>query len=115
MDWAAHLPEEYLHRVKIPVLFETHSDSETGARKTLGFDRKSERCFYFHEYILTEERFDEEEAIFEIPAYHEIVFAWKLKEDGWLRLKACTSHPGDCGRRPVIHPLEIVKDSEIER
>ena len=104
-----------MHRVNIPVLFERHEEISARAIKVLGFDRAGERCFYFHEYVLREERFDEEEAIFEIPVYHEIVFAWKLMEGGWLKLKAHSSNPGECGRRPVILPFEMVEEGELDR
>lgn len=116
MRWTDHLPEEYLHRVDIPLHFEIHEEGSAGARKVRGFDMNGKRCFYFHEYVLTEERFDEEEtALFEMLVYHELIFAWKLNGDGWLKFKAFSVHTGDCCRRRTIRPFEIVEERELER
>lgn len=115
MQWDMHLPEEYRDLVGNPVRFERHEEASAKALKVLGFDVSGKRCFYFHEYILTEECLDEEETVFEIPAYHERVFAWNLKAGGWLKLKAYTANHGDCGRRSVTLPIEMVEERDLGR
>lgn len=115
MFWDSCLPEDFLHRVRIPVQFEIHEEESLGARKILGYDRAGIRCFYFHEFLLTEERFDEEEDVFEAASYRETIFGWKTLEEGWLKLKA--SAESAWGRKKTIstHFMQKVSESELER
>lgn len=115
MEWHAHLPEEYLHRVNIPVHFEMHEETSVSAKKIHGFDRKGMRCFYFHEFLLSEERFDEDELFFELGVYHEMTVAWKMKSGNWLRLKAYADNLDDCNKRCSILPVEIVEECGLDR
>lgn len=115
MDWNTLLPAEYRQRVLTPSHFERHEDASVKARKVVGIDRTNRRCFYFHEFTLTEECFDEEDAIFEIAVYHEMAVAWKTHDGSWLRLKAYAMHPQDCTSRVSILPIEIVDEKDLGR
>lgn len=115
MHWNTCLPEEYMHRVRVPVHFERHEDASVRARKVLGFDERNLRCFYFHEFLLTEECFDEEEAIFEVDFYHEMTVAWKTNDGSWIKLKAYAEHSRDRSRQLSILPIEVVDEKDLGR
>ncbi len=115
MHWNTLLPAEYQQRVLAPSRFEWHEDASVKASKVIGLDKMSRRCFYFHEFTLAEECFDEEGAIFEIAVYHEMAVAWKTKDGSWIRLKAYAMHPQDCTSRVSILPIEIVDEKDLGR
>lgn len=115
MYWDTCLPEEFLHRVHIPVQFEIHEDESLGARKILGYDHAGIRCFYFHEFLLTEERFDEDEWIFEALSYREMIFGWKTVESGWLKLKGRAEYAWGRKRRISTQLLQQVREHDLER
>ncbi len=115
MFWGTCLPEGFLHRVHIPVQFEIHEDESLGARKILGYDRAGIRCFYFHEFVLTEERFDEDECIFEALSYREVIFGWKTLEEQWLKLKASAEYAWGRKRRISIKLIQQVYERDLDR
>ena len=115
MFWDTCLPEEFLHRVHVPVQFEIHEDESLAAKKILGFDLDGDRCFYFHIFQLTEERFDEEENIYEAICYREMIFGWKTREARWLKLKASADYAWGCNKRVSIHPMQLVEERDLYR
>jgi hypothetical protein len=115
IQWNADLPGDYHRQAIAPVSFERHVDTFAHASKELGFDDAGERCFYRHEFTLTEDRFDAEEFPVEVGVYWERVIAWRLVSGLWLKLKIWADRLDRCPRRFVTQAPELVEEVEIER
>jgi hypothetical protein len=76
--------------------------------KDLGFDGAGERCFYRHEFTLTEGRFDLEECPIEVTVFSEQVFTQEpglvglVEETGVARMELAES--GTIGAPPIFKP-----------
>ncbi|CAL1239800.1 hypothetical protein [Candidatus Methylocalor cossyra] len=115
IHWNAELPESYRHAAVTPVRFEQHRDASAQASKQVGFDRTGRRCFYRHEFTLTEDRFDAEEFPIQVDVYWERVVAWRLTDGQWLRIKTFADRLDQCPRRFVTQPPELVAEHQLER
>jgi hypothetical protein len=109
--WDEYLPDEYRGRAMAPDRFEHFADASARSEKIVGYRGERERCFYCHEFLITEERFDEEDMPFLVKLYRERVFAWRLEGDTWLKLKVCADRLDECGKRVTLSRPEIGKES----
>jgi hypothetical protein len=106
-DWAEQLKGEVARLVEAPVRFERHEDRSVPASKVIGYDARGERCYYRHQYVMREERFDEDDLPMRVETWHEEVTAWRMRDSRWLRLAVRIQGFGGCGRR-IDRVLSIV-------
>lgn len=93
-----------------PVRIETHSDPGAHARKDLGFDEQGLRCYYRHEFVVFEERFDADEWPVRVAIYHEELEAWRLDDGRWLSRRSHCDNPDACSPKYVQVPLAFSRD-----
>jgi hypothetical protein len=115
LQWNADLPDDYHEHTIAPVSFERHVDAFAHASKDVGFDQAGKRCFYRHEFTVTEERFDAEEFPLVIGVYWERVSAWRLAGGQWLRLKTWADRLDQCPKRFFTQAPEIVEEDQLGR
>ena len=113
--WDDYLPAECKGRVAMPVRYEKHEDPGAHASKLIGFDPLGRRCYYAHQFMMTEQGFDADEFPIEITVYRERVVAWRLGIDRWLRLKVYADQPERCAAKTIRLPPEITNDSGVLR
>lgn len=102
------LPDMYRKQVIAPTRFEQHEDSAAHAKKIIGWDDSNRRCFYYHDFTLTEEGFDVDEFPLEIDVYYEQVIAWRLQDGKWAKLTTVSDRLNQCANRYITLPLELV-------
>ena len=105
--WKELLPDEYRDRLIVPQSFEYHRDVSAGAEKIIGFDAEGERCFSYHCFVLSEERFDADEFPLTIDTYYERAAAWRLLHGMWIRSKSFCDRLDRCNKRMTTLPIEI--------
>ncbi|BBA37331.1 hypothetical protein sS8_5414 [Methylocaldum marinum] len=115
IHWNAELPEDYSGQAVVPVTIQRRVDDFAHASKEVGFDDLGARCFYRHEFTLTEDRFDADEFPIEVGVYWERVIAWRLTGGKWLKLKVWSDRLDHCPRRYIKQAPELVEEHELER
>ncbi len=113
-DWADHLPDLYKSEVISPVEYESRQDMGSQSRKTWGFDLRGARCFYQHEFTLSEDRFDADEFPIRVDVFWERVTAWRMKNGQWVRLRRWSDSLDHCPKRYVTDPAEIVSEAHLQ-
>ncbi|WP_045223266.1 hypothetical protein [Methyloterricola oryzae] len=113
-DWAEQPPDQYRSEVTYPLEYESHHDAVSQSRKTWGYDLRGERCFYQHEFTLSEERFDVDEFPIRVDVFWERVTAWRMKNGQWLRLRRWSDSLDSCPKRYVTDPAEIVSEAHLQ-
>lgn len=114
VDWDDHLPDHYRNQVISPVEYESRQDTASQSRKTWGFDLRGGRCFYQHEFTLSEERFDADEFPIRVDVFWERVTAWRLKSGEWVRSRRWSDSLDHCPKRVVSDPAEIVSENHLQ-
>lgn len=107
--WITELPKTYMERVILPVSIEHHVEESAQAEKILGLDEAGKRCFYYHAFTLTDERFDIDEMPVQVEMYREKVIAWRLRNGMWLRLKTFVEQLDRCNKRVTTLPPELIR------
>jgi hypothetical protein len=105
--WEEHLPGEYRSRVVTPVAFEQHTEQPANAVRIVGFDAQGSKCFDFHSFVLTDEGFDADEFPIQFDVYYERVFAWRLSDGQWVRVKSYADRLDSCNKRLTTLPVEL--------
>lgn len=106
-------PQDWRPQVVRVQRVERHEDRDAKAVKVYGFGADGGRCFYFHSYFMTEERFDCDDDFYEVPTYFERIVAWRLLDGRWLRQKIQAHHLAECGRGVESGPLEVVDEAVL--
>lgn len=83
-DWRSSLPAQWADYVIEALDFAEHVEYEMPARRILGHDADGELCFYAHDYVLTENRSDNDEDFYTVVTAGESVRAWRLVDARWL-------------------------------
>lgn len=107
--WLTELPETYKSRVVMPASVEHHLEASANAEKIFGLDEDGNRCFYYHAFTLTDERFDIDEMPVQVDMYREKVIAWRLHNGMWLRLKSFADQLDHCKKRVTTLPPELTR------
>ena len=115
MPWSAELPENYRAEAIVPVRIERHEEASARASKEVGFDGAGSRCYYRHEFTLTEDRFDADEFPIQVDVYWERVVAWRLASGRWLRVKTWADRLDQCSKRVFRQAPELVEERWVER
>ncbi|NTV11463.1 MAG: hypothetical protein HGA47_11900 [Zoogloea sp.] len=68
-----------------PARFTLHLDHAARAEKLIGVDHGGTPCFYFHSYVLDEDRFDEDEMPYVADVFMERMVAWRCQDGTWMR------------------------------
>lgn len=97
--WENHLPEAYRTDVIEPVMLERFREPSSNSERIFGLDADGERCFYYHAFTLTDERFDIDEMPVLVDVYYERVVSWKLRNGSWLRIKAHVDQLERCNKQ----------------
>jgi hypothetical protein len=105
--WEKHLPAEYRSRVVRPIAFEQHTEQSANAVRIVGFDADGVRCFECHSFVLTEDGFDADEFPIRYDVYYERVFAWRLRDGRWIRVKSYADRLDSCNKRLTTLPVEV--------
>lgn len=92
-DWSRHLPAEWRHAVEPPLYFESYSEYEIAAQRSVGYDADDRPCFTAHRFRLTEPASDDDEEFYEIVSCSEEMAAWRLRDGRWLVFRRETAGP----------------------
>lgn len=107
-SWRKLLPHDYSDRIINPLSFKHHETPTDNADQIIGFDALGVRCFYFHWFVLTTERFDSEALPIVKDVYFESVIAWRLHTGGWVKIKRYADQMNDCSNRVTVLPVEFI-------
>ena len=113
-NWSDQLPDQYRNAVVSPVEYESRSDVPAQSRKVWGFDLRGSRCFYQHEFTLSEDRFDADEFPISVDVFWERVTAWRLKSGEWVRLRKWSDTLDRCPRRYVTDQAVVVGEHQLQ-
>lgn len=84
IDWRDHLPVDWREQVIEALDFTEHHEYEMPASRCFGHDIDGRLCFYAHQFVVTENRSDNDEDFYTVIARSEIVRAWRLRDERWL-------------------------------
>jgi hypothetical protein len=112
--WDQKLPDEFRGSVVEPVHYTQLSDEQTQAWKIWGVDQSGARCFYEHEFTVSEDRFDADEFPILVDVFWERVTAWRLRSGQWVKLRKWTEQMDRCPRRYITEPVEIVAERQLQ-
>ena len=112
--WCDKFPDDYRDAVIKPVEYEWHADGPAQSRRVWGFDLGGRRCFYQHEFTLSEDRFDAEEFPIWVDIFWERVTAWRLRSGRWLKQRTWSDRLDRCPRRYVSEPFEEIDENQLQ-
>lgn len=102
--WRRELPAAWRAQVIVPIAFEIHCDAELAAQRVFGRDADGARCYYAHEWMLSEPCSDDDEEYYLRAAAGEAVTAWLLRDERWLVRRMVIGNDA-CGPGQVFYVL----------
>ena len=82
--WQEFLPDTWREAALVPLDFRHYREYEMDAQRYLGYDENGEVCFTRYDYTLSRLASDDGEEFYEVITHHEIVSAWRLRDERWL-------------------------------
>jgi hypothetical protein len=113
-SWDEVLPAELREEVVEPVSYTRFDDEASQANKVWGIDQTGKKCYYEHEFTVSEDRFDADEFPIVIDVFWERVTAWRLRDGVWAKVRKWTEQMDRCPRRYVTDPVEFVNERDLQ-
>ncbi|MBS1154766.1 MAG: hypothetical protein H6R07_690 [Proteobacteria bacterium] len=109
-------PERYRSHIVPAIRLERFDEPSARAIKIKGYAADNRTCFYFHTWTLFEERFDSDDAAYQLATYSEQVIAWRLQSGKWVRQKRQENKlKNGCRQKPQLGEPEEVQETDIAR